>query len=185
MNNVVKFSAWLLATTLTAAAETAPDPAPVTPSTASQPSAPVKATVEDQAKLSPEVSQLVTDKLAKYAPAPASKPAPAPNPDVLELPKITVTQKKRPRLGDNVMMTTKAFNDKLAKENLSSFDRNFLNKFSLPDWFGGQSAAARAREEYDRQQHAQLTDDVNALAKVVEVQDPAQAKALRDAINRP
>ena len=136
-------------------------------------------------KLSPEVSQLLTEKLPKYSPPAPEKPKAEPNPDVLELPKVTVTQKKRPRLTDQVMMTTKAFNEKLAKEKLSSFDRNFLNKFSLPAWFGGVSAAERARDEYDRDQREKLASDVFLMAKAVEKDDPEQAKALRDAISRP
>jgi hypothetical protein len=139
-------------------------------------------------KPSPEVLQKLSAVLPKYAPpAPvAAKPA-APNPDVLELPKVTVTQKTRPRLTltEEVMMTPQGFNEKLAKENLSSFDRNFLNKFSLPAWFSGQSAEARAREEYRLTQKETLTKDVLDLAKVTEVVDPAQAKALRDAVSKP
>jgi len=110
------------------------------------------------------------------------QPANAPNPDVIELPKMRVQQKKRPRLGEDVMMTNKAFNEKLAKEKTSAFDRNFLNKYGF---LGGASAADRAREEYDRAKKDQLTTDVLHLAKVAEVADPAQAKVLRDAVSKP
>ena len=138
-------------------------------------------------KPSPEVMQKLSSVLPKYAPpAPpvAAKPV---DPDVIELPKMTVTQKRRPRLKltDDVMMTPKAFNEKLAKENLSSFDRDFLNKFSLPAWFSGQSAEARAREEYDQRKRDELAADVQNLAKAAEVVDPAQAKAMRDAVGKP
>lgn len=107
------------------------------------------------------------------------------DPELLHLKKVTVTPKKRPRLGDDVMMTTKAYNDQLAKEKLSSLDRNFLNKYTFPSWFGGVSAAERARDEKNREQREQMADDVFGLARVVEVNDPAQAKVLRDAVNRP
>jgi hypothetical protein len=122
-----------------------------------------------------------------YAP-PASvdlKPAAAPDPDVLVLPKYTVKQRPRPRLGENVILGPDAFNEKLAKERMSSLDRNLLNKFTLPGWFGGVSAADRAREDYNREKAAELKTDVLHLAKAVEVTDPAQAKALRDAVNKP
>jgi hypothetical protein len=132
--------------------------------------------------ISPQMAQLLTDKLPKYlAPAPA-KPEVAPDPDLLLLPKMTVTQKKRPRLTDNVMMTTKAFNDKLAKEKTGSFDRDFLNKHS---WLGGATATERAREEYEREQREQMQSDVARMAKVVDLIDPAQAQALRDAAGKP
>ena len=138
---------------------------------------------ETPPKPSPVTSPLAADNPPKYGSPATEKPAAVSNPDVLELPKVTVTQKKRPRLTDQVMMTNKAFNEKLAKEQLSSFDRNFLNKFTLPLF--GVSAADRAREEYDREQRAQLVSDVNRLAKVAEQIDPGQAKALRDAANKP
>lgn len=141
---------------------------------------------ESQSKLSPEVSQQLTDKLPKYSPPAPEKPAATKtDPDVLELPKVTITQKKRPRLNDQVMMTNKAFNDKLARQQLSSFDRSVLNKFTLPSWFGGVSAAERAREDYDRAQREQLFSDVARMAKVIETEDPAQAKVLRDALAKP
>ncbi len=154
-------------------------------SNAPAPEATPKPAAEAPPKLPPQVTQVVTDQLPKYVPPAPAKPEPAPNPDVMVLPKMTVTQKKRPRLGDNVMMTTKAFNDKLAKEKLSSLDRDFLNRFTLPAWFGGISAAERARAEYDYEKKEELIADVFNLARVVEVEDPAQAKALRDAVSKP
>ena len=154
---------------------------------AAEPSSPpakaeAKPAVEAPAMISPQMSQLLTDKFPKYDPPAPAKPEAAPDPDLLQLPKMTVTQKKRPRLGDNVMMTTKAFNEKLAKEKTSSFDRNFLNRYS---WLGGASAEARAREEYEYEQRQQLLSDVARMARVIELEDPAKAKALRDAASKP
>ena len=138
-------------------------------------------------KPSPEVKQKLSSVLPKYAPPPAPVAAKPVEPDVVELPKMTVTQKKRPRLTltEEVMMTPKGFNEKLAKENLSSFDRNFLNKFSLPAWFSGQSAEQRAREEFRLKKNDELAKSVLELAKVTDVVDPEQAKALRDAVSKP
>jgi hypothetical protein len=180
-----------LAITLTATAQLSPPPSAEVEKIIAEPT--------PTPKTSPAVSQQLADKLPKYTPpaSEADKPAataanPAPeaadagaNSDILHLKKVTVTPRKRPRLTDDVMMTTKAYNDKLAKEKLSSLDRNVLNKFTLPSWFGGVSAAERARDERDRDQRAQMANDVFGLAKVVEVTDPEQAKALRDAVNRP
>lgn len=187
-----------IAATLAARAQVSPPPSPEVEKIVNQPATGVK--------LSPEVSQKLTDKLPKYAPGeaqPEKQPAtPAPesgtapgvapvdsvaatDPEILHLKKVTVTPRKRPRLTDDTIMTTKAYNDKLAKEKLSSLDRNLLNKFTLPSWFGGVSAAERAREERNRELRTQTADDVFNLAKVVEVNDPEQAKALREAMNRP
>lgn len=169
-----------IVTALPAAAQSSP-PAAEPPA---KPAAETPAKPADEAapKLPPQITQSLNDNLPKYNPPAPVKPEVAPDPDLLVLPKMTVTQKKRPRLGDEVMMTTKAFNEKLAKEKTSSFDRNFLNKYS---WLGGASAEARAREEYDREQRAQLLSDVARMAKVVDQIDPAQAKALRDAVSKP
>ena len=172
---VVSATVLPLAAQSTAPAAAEPNPPPA----AAKPAPP------PPAALSPAVAQTLTAVLPKDEAPPAAKPASPTDPDVVELPKMTVTQKKRPRLGDSVMMTTNAFNEKLAKERTSSFDRNFLNKFALPSWFGGQSAADRARAEYDYEKKEQLKSDVLHLAAVAEQADPAQAKALRDAVNKP
>jgi hypothetical protein len=102
--------------------------------------------------------------------------------EVLELPKMTVKQqpRPRPRLGDKTILGPKAMNDELAKKMTTGFDRG-LNKFSL----GGQSAAERAREEYNILQKRQFMDDVQTISKAAEVTDPANAKALREAASKP
>lgn len=107
----------------------------------------------------------------------------APNPDVLELPKMTVKQRPRPRLGENVILGPKAFNEELAKKNLSALDRSFLNKFTLPLF--GISAAERAREDYNIAQKRQFLSDVMTIARAAELTDPANAQALREAAAKP
>lgn len=157
------------------AGEPAPPPAP----------APAEAKPD---KPSPQLAQQISSVLPQYAPAAPAAATPAtPDPEVLELPKVTVTQKKRPRLTltDEIMMKGKSFNEQLAKKNSSSLDRDVLNRFTLPSWTGAKSAADRAREEYDLKKKQELTKDVLDLAKVTEVVDPAQAKAMRDAISKP
>jgi hypothetical protein len=161
------------------AAASAPIPA-VTAPAATVPAKPADST----AKPSPEVAQIMAAVLPKYDTPPtlSDKPLTEVGADTIELPKVIVKQKKRPRLGEEVMLTTQAFNEKLAKEKTSSFDRDFLNKYN---WLGGATAAERAREEYDRAQRDQMIKDVAVLAKAIEQEDPAQAKALRDAANKP
>ena len=178
----------LMATGVSCAAvhaqQSAATPAPAAP-------APRKSDVEttnsdDPAKLSEGTSKLVTAGLPKFNPnKPEEKPRQAPNPDVLELEKMTITnQRPRPRLTPQVMITRQGFNEQLAKERLSTLDRTVLNRFALPSWFGGKSAADRAREEFEREKNATMRSDVNALAQAVEVDNPEQAKALREAVNK-
>ena len=157
----------LLLATLTGAvrAEDAPAAAPVQPS------------------LSTEVAQSLAATLPGYVLPAAAKPVETPNPDVLELPKMTVKQRPRPRLGEIDILGPKAFNEELAKKNLSAFDRSFLNKFTLP--FFGISAADRAREDYNIAQKRQFMSDVMTIARAAELTDPANAKALREAAAKP
>jgi len=106
--------------------------------------------------------------------------------EVLELPKMTVKQQPRPRPRLNaidtqaVMLGPKAFNLELAKKMTTGLDRG-LNSLSL----GGQSAAARAREDYNLAQKRQFMDDVLTIAKAAEQTDPANAQALRAAAAKP
>jgi len=187
---IISASAWLQAdeaplTQAPAAPAFQPMVAPPAPATVPKPSdRPADA---QPAKISPELAQQLSSVLPKYAPPPPEPEKPKPlDADVLELPKMTI-HKPRPRLRltDDVVMTTKAFNEKLAHESMSALDRNVLNKFSLPSWLGGQSAEDRARDEYERRKRDELAQQVSDLAKVVEVVDPAQAKALRDAASKP
>ena len=129
--------------------------------------------------------QLVTAALPKYDPdAPkeikSTGTVNTPNPDAIELPKFTVTQKKRPRLTPDAVITNKGL-----EQQVGPLDGKLLNKFTLPGWLGGVSAAERAREEQQLKKKEALIMDVNTIAKAVEVTDPAQAKALRDAVSKP
>jgi len=142
--------------------------------------------------------------LPKYDPAPAAAPAtpaePKPgdpvkpvtpediaraanpdNADMLVLPKMVVKQKPRPRLTPNTVLSKQDLGAAFAKQNYSQLDQA-LNKFTLPLF--GTSLEARAYEDYQRQKKEQMQQDINSLAKAVEQTDPAEAKALRDAVSK-
>lgn len=123
--------------------------------------------------------------LPKYNPPPPADPKQTDkvaNPDVLELPKMTVKQKPRPRLNTDIVYTRQNLGDKLAKEKFSDLDRA-LNKFTLPLF--GAGMAERALEEHEREKKEQLNLDVLNLSKALEQADPAEAKALKDAAVKP
>jgi hypothetical protein len=123
--------------------------------------------------------------LPKYNPPPPADPKQTDkvtNPDVLELPKMTVKQKPRPRLNADIVYTRQDLGDKLAKEKFSDLDRA-LNKFTLPLF--GAGMAERALEEHEREKKEQLNLDVLNLSKALEQADPAEAKALKDAAVKP
>jgi hypothetical protein len=163
------------------AEETAPAMSPAAPPPKAAPAA--EATQQLNALL-PPLPPPGTVTAPPLAPGPVTttaKPGEGPNPDVLVLPKVTVKPRPRPRLNDNTILGPEAFNEQLAKEKFNSFDRNFLNKFSI----FGMTPEQRAREEYDREKKAELQSDVEHMAQVREVVDPAQAKVLRDAAAKP
>jgi hypothetical protein len=123
--------------------------------------------------------------LPKYDPPPPEQPKQldkVADPDVLELPKMTVKQKPRPRLNADIVYSRQNLGDKLAKEKFSDLDRA-LNKFTLPLF--GAGMAERALEEHEREKKEQLNLDVLNLSKALEQADPAEAKALKDAAGKP
>lgn len=107
------------------------------------------------------------------------KPA---DPAVLELPKMVVKQKPRPRLTPEIMVTRKAFGEQLAKEKFSGLDQA-LNKFTIPLF--GAGIAERALEEHEREKKEQLALDVLTISKALEQADPTEAKSLKDAATKP
>lgn len=161
-------------------AEATPPAAPAEPA---RPVPVIPAKPNPFAKL-PDIYQQSIDRAPASQLNPENTPADS---EVLELPKMTVKQQPRPRPRLNAMETRsailgpKAFNEELAKKMTSGFDRA-LNKFSL---LGGQSAAERAREEYNIQRKREFLDDVLTISKAVEQTDPAAAQSLREAAGKP
>src|SRR6478736_81132 len=135
------------------------------------------------------VSQNIISGLPKYSPqaaTPEAKPAAKPiaaDPDLLELPTMVVKQKARPRLTQDVVYKDKKdFGAIFAKQNYTQLDQA-LNKFTLPLF--GTSLEARAYDDYQRMKNEQMNQDVNHLSDVVKQADPAEAKALKDAMAKP
>jgi hypothetical protein len=146
------------------------------------PAQPAKATTPPvaPAPAAPAADQFLIPGLPKYNPPPPveAQPASVPNPDVLELPKMVVKQKPRPRLTPEITVTRKAYGEQLAKEKFSSLDQA-LNKFTIPLF--GSSIAERALEEHEREKKAQMAGDVSNMVKALETTDPAEAKSLKEA----
>jgi hypothetical protein len=167
---------------------------------------PAPGAVAAKPKLPEPAVEKLNELLPKFTPAPEVKPlttfAPVPtireqsvarapasqqeasDPEVVELPKMTVKQQPRPRvrLGESTILGPKAFNDELVKKNFTALDQG-LNKFTLPLF--GTPAAERARDDYNLAQKQQFMSDVMTISKAVEQTDPAAAQALRDAAAKP
>lgn len=124
--------------------------------------------------------------LPTYTPPPPPEPRkldqPAEDPDVLVLPTMTVKQKPRPRLNAGIVHSRLDHGNLLAKQKFTHLDQA-LNKFTLPLF--GQSLAERALDEHEREKNQALTLDVLNLSKALEAADPAEAKALKEALTRP
>lgn len=132
----------------------------------------------------PSTSRLIMAGLPKYSPPPPAadaKSGPEPiaaDPDMIELPKMVVRQKPRPRLNAEAMYGKDGFAALFAVQNYSQLDRA-LNKYTLPLF--GRSIEARAWDDYQREKNRQMVEDVKGLSEVVNVTDPEAAKELRAA----
>lgn len=104
------------------------------------------------------------------------------DPNVLELPKMVVKQKPRPRLTPEIMVTRKAFGEQLVKEKMTGLDQA-LNKFTIPLF--GAGIAERALEDHEREKKEQLAKDTAVISKALESVDPIEAKSLKDAATKP
>ena len=174
--------------TVSAVAQTppAPEPAPASPLSA-EVAQQLNASLPKSIQSKPTAAAIADIRQQSIDRAPASQlgqeNTPA-DPEVLELPKMTVKQqpRPRPRLGDHTILGPKAFNDELLRKNFTTLDRA-LNKFTLPLF--GSGAAERAREDYNIAQKRQFMDDVLTIAKAAEQTDPEAAKALREAAAKP
>ena len=154
-------------------------------------------------KPSAAVSQQLTAALPKFdpTPAPAAPAEPKPgdpikvmtkediaraanpdNADLLVLPTMKVKQKPRPRLTPDLVATEKGASAIFINKKSTQLDQA-LNKFTLPLF--GTSVVERAYEENARAKKQELNSDVSAVAKALDVSDPAEAKALRDAAAKP
>jgi hypothetical protein len=134
----------------------------------------------EAATTSSRLSAEIRARLPAYVPPPDQpKNAPAsaatPDPDVLELPKLTVREKARQRITPHDLMTPRALNKKFAvdyKKSLQGLDK-VLNGFWLPLF--GPSLAARGRAQYRAQQYRDMFGTIDAIA----ADDPEQAAELR------
>jgi hypothetical protein len=152
----------------------------------SEPAAPTTAkTVKPAAarprpSLSPRLTAKVAEKLPAWSPPKIEKaeqaPPPPPDPDVVRMEPVIVTESRLPRMDEKEWLTPKALDDVLVKEYLSSFDRDFLNRFTLP--LAGISKEARARMMYDEDKRLRdlkwMNDQIDQLSKL----DPKAAKEL-------
>ena len=117
---------------------------------------------------------------AQHARAEATKAAAnsvLPDPDVVALPPVTVLAHTLRRLHEDSLYQHGAFDKELVKRELSTFDRCFLNRFTLPLF--GISKEARARQAYLERKNREFYRHANDLARVAQLVNSDEAAALR------
>jgi hypothetical protein len=159
-----------------AAANPPAEPAPPAASSPTKPVAP-----KPRPRLSPQLAAQVSTQLPVWSPPPAKKtdqpqPAAAADPDVVQMKPVVVSGDKLPRIEEKEWLTPKAWDGVLVKQYLTDFDRNLLNRYTLPIF--GVSQEARARMMYEEDQRLRdlkwINDQIDQLNRL----DPAAAKDL-------
>jgi hypothetical protein len=133
----------------------------------------------------PRLSTRITSQLAPSIPPwsppppkPAEKdPPPPPDPDVVRMAPVIVRDYRLPRIEEKEWLTKKALSSKLVNEYLPPFDRNFLNRFTLP--IVGISPEARARMMYEEDQRLRDLRWMNNEIEQTKLLDPEAAKELK------
>ncbi|MGA2446169.1 MAG: hypothetical protein ABSG50_12155 [Opitutaceae bacterium] len=131
-------------------------------------------------RLSPQLTAELSTQLPVWSPPPAEKvnqtPPPPPDPDVVQMAPVIVKDNRLPRIDEKEWLTPKALDAMLVKEYLTPFDREFLNRFTLP--IIGISKEARARMMYEEDKRLDdlkwINDQIDQLKKL----DPEAAKEL-------
>lgn len=178
---VIFFGPLFAALTVTALAEDTPaaplPAAPIPPAETKKTDLPAEASAKAEPAVNPNVFTIPFTPLAN-----AKADDKLVDPNVLELPKMVVKQKPRPRLTPEIMVTRKAFGEQLVKEKMTGLDQA-LNKFTIPLF--GAGIAERALEDHEREKKEQLAQDTAVIAKALESVDPNEAKSLKDAATKP
>jgi hypothetical protein len=129
-------------------------------------------------KYSPEEhAKAVAAKEAEEKAAAEAKAAAESDPDLVILPPMTVIEKTMRRMEEESMYRKGAYDKELVKRELSEFDRQFLNRFTIP--FIGVSKETRARESYLTQKNAEAQERYSRLNSIVATLDEDEAREFR------
>jgi hypothetical protein len=123
-------------------------------------------------RLSPQLTAELSIQMPVWSPPPPEKaekaPPPPPDPHVVQMAPVIVKDNRLPRIDEKEWLTPKALDDLLVKEYLTPFDREFLNRFTLPLF--GISKEARARMMYEEDKRLQdlqwMNDQIDQMKKI-------------------
>jgi hypothetical protein len=138
------------------------------------------AALKPRPRLSPQLTTELSTQMPVWSPPPAEKadqaPPPPPDPDVVQMAPVIVKDNRLPRIDEKEWLTPKALDAMLVKEYLTPFDREFLNRYTLPLF--GISKEARARMMYEEDKRLRdlqwMNDQIDQMKKL----DPEAAKEL-------
>ena len=168
---------------VTSATAPAADPtAPAAPAaeTATPPAEEARPAPKPRPRLSANITNQIAGALPAWKqPPPGARPKapPPPNaPDVVRMAPVIVDAYRIPSAAEKEWMTTRARDFALMTRYLSSFDRNLLNRFTIP--IIGISNEARARMMYEEDKRLEDLKWINDQIDQLKAVDPKAAKDL-------
>ena len=168
---------------VTSATAPAADPtAPAAPAaeTATPPAEEARPAPKPRPRLSANITNQIAGALPAWKqppPGPKPKAPPPPNaPDVVRMAPVIVDAYRIPSTAEKEWMTTRARDFTLMTRYLSSFDRNLLNRFTIP--IIGISKEARARMMYEEDKRLEDLKWINDQIDQLKAVDPKAAKDL-------
>jgi hypothetical protein len=137
-------------------------------------------------KTSARLTEVIRTTLPKFTP-PVTPPAAAPpllrDPDVLELPKIVIQEKRLPGNDPDVWLSDRAIQQKA----MAAYRGSMTGlEWAMNSWFiplFSPPASARARQYYAEHKLAAEIDRLNGIIKMISLSDPKEAAKLRQAMD--
>lgn len=143
-------------------------------------------------RTSARLSQEIRATLPKFTPpatppaatGPVAAPATPRDPDVLELPKITVLEKRIPTNDPDVWLTERA----LRQKSMAAYRDSMTDlEWALNSWFYiplfGTPPSVRARRYYESRKLADEIDRLNNIVKAISLSDSREADKMRQAMD--
>lgn len=137
--------------------------------------------------------QATAEAAALTAARATAQAAAAADPEMVVLAPFTVQERALQRMAEDSLYQKGAHDKELVKRELSTFDRTFLNRYTLalplPGGIsigGGMTPAQRAREAYLERKNRLYKERIQGLARRVAMIDSEEARSLRrDLRNEP
>jgi len=134
---------------------------------------------------SPELAATISTALPQFEdpsakptaiPATTAKPKnQIPRLPVVTLPEVTVRERPIREFSERESYTKKGLEELVVKRYLSDFDRDFLNRFTLP--IIGESNEYRAMQLYNQDERIRIAKEIGGLWRLDAIVDPSEKAA--------